>query len=162
MPDMTRALVRTVGGRPVAPSGLTVLPGLDARVSPARSARVARAEAVVRAARLDGLAAEARARLGQVSRIEDAAARARKRAAAGRAGRPRALAQVDALERACAAEGFESDVFVGLALAARRARRDLGADDSRPLVVLGEHPGLGDALAGALGRHPQVVHLPEA
>ncbi|MEW6581986.1 MAG: hypothetical protein AB1416_04415 [Actinomycetota bacterium] len=159
---MTRALVRSVGGRPVAPSGLTVVPGGDHRIVPPRSARVARADAVVRAARLESLAGDARDALQRACRLDDAARRARARAREGGMQEPGRRARVHELQRARQAMGFETEVFVGVALDTLRARRALGADESRPLVVLGDHPDLPTALADATRRHPQVVHLPDA
>jgi hypothetical protein len=159
---MTQALVRSVGNRAVASAGLTVLPGRDARLDPPRSARVARAEDVVRAWRLARLAEAARRELASVVRLEEAVARATRRAARGGAEAGRWRSRAHALERARTARAFDTEAFVGIALDAHRAGRALGTDERRPLVVLGDHPDLQEWLPAGLRHHPQVVHLPEA
>jgi hypothetical protein len=159
---VTRALVRTIGGHPVAPSGLTVLSGEDVRIEPPRSARVARAESVVRTWRLVRLAEDARAELRRVARLEEAARRARARATQGGAEGQRWRARARELDQARERRDFDASVFAGIALDAWRARREIGVDESRPLVVLGDHPDLPAWLDTGLRHHPQVVHLPDA
>jgi len=159
---MTQALIRTVGGQPVASSGLTVVRGADAQVSPPRSARVVPAAQVARAWRLAHLAAGARDELQRVAHLQEAGDRARGRSRAAGAEGARWRDRARELDAARDRRAFDASVFVGIAVVHGDARSALGVDERRPIVVIGDHPDLAAWLPEGLRHHPQVVHLPEA
>jgi hypothetical protein len=154
-------LLTRVGGRPVGP-GLTVLPGVIGAPEPAEACSVMHAGALVRALRLVELAEKGRREHRRVASMEEAELKLRERALEGGPGAPAELEAADELRRAREARHFEASVFVGLMMDARAAGERLADAAGRPLVLVGDHPGLAAELPGLLRAHPQIVHLPDA
>jgi hypothetical protein len=152
--------LRRVGPHPVGP-GLSTLPGADASLDPPGVALVVPAADLVRAGRLADAAEAGRDGERVWVAATRAAGAARREADLHRDERDGWLREAERMERRAAA-ATDPLLAAVLALAAHRAAAALDGSAGRPLVVLGDHPDLGERLDEALDRHPQVVHLPEA
>ncbi|MCU0306982.1 MAG: hypothetical protein MUE51_04280 [Thermoleophilia bacterium] len=156
---MDGPLLRRVGPFPVGP-GLSVLPGCEAAPDPAGACVVATADQVVRAFSLERLAEDGRDEHRMQVDLERSAREMRAWAARDPAHAEGWTAEALRFERARADLGSDPRAIAGVLLEAHRARRALGA--GRPLVIVGDHPGIGDALDVLVDEHPQVVHVPGA
>lgn len=154
-------LLTHVGGQPVW-AEYTLVRGTDATAVPEGVAVVRRADELASGRRLIAASRRTLRDLEAVSALDREARRAWVRCRAGGPDAERWRAEAESLEAARDAYGLDEKAVLRGAVGALKAEQDLAAIAGRPLIVLGDHPDLGDALDHALDAHPQVVHLPDA